>query len=233
MSECFSSTSYSAYLSDAITKVLAATGEDGTVGSISSASPSPWDGPKLASTGIPTGPFRRTANEWSSKGDWMQEGTLSDEIMTYTVLGSDVKDSLTNASIIVPDGIYQFPSAWSSFKNVFFNTPNGTERRTGLHNWIGDLVLESDLAKVECPKTAKDSNNNPIYERTWDSTVDNSELLRYCRSQVQKTLDTYYEINFETHVNYRAVAVSTGLDAEITEPVAMYFALYGGFPLCK
>ena len=52
---------------------------------------------------------------------------LSDEIMTYTVY---VKDSLTNASIIVPDGIYQFPSAWSSFKNVFFNTPNGTERRT-------------------------------------------------------------------------------------------------------
>ena len=72
------------------------------------------------------------------------------------------------------------------FKNVFFNTPNGTERRTGLHNWIGDLVLESDLAKVECPKTAKDSSNNPIYERTWDTTVDNSELLRYCRSQVQK-----------------------------------------------
>ena len=67
--------SYSAYLSDAITFW--------SVGSISSASPSPWDGPKLASTGIPTGPFRRTANEWSSKGDWMQEGTY--EIMTYTV----------------------------------------------------------------------------------------------------------------------------------------------------
>ena len=83
--------------------------------------------------------------------------------------------------------------------------------------------MESDLAKVECPKTAKDSSNNPIYERTWDTTVDNSELLRYCRSQVQKTLDTYYEINFETHINYRAVAVSTGLDAEITEPVEMYF----------
>ena len=82
---------------------------------------------------------------------------LSDEIVTYTVSGSDVKDSLTNASIIVPDGVYQFPSAWISFKNVFFNTPNGAERRTGLYNWIGDLVLESDLAKVECLKTAKDS----------------------------------------------------------------------------
>ena len=223
LSECFSSTSYSAYINDAITKVLAATGEDGTVGSISAASPSPWDGPKLASTGIPTGPFRRTANEWSSKGDWMSEGTLSDEIMTYTVLGSDVKDSLTNASIVVPDGIYQFPSAWVSFKNVFFNEPNGTNRRTGLHRGMYDLFLESDLAKVECPKTAKDSSNNPIYERTWDSTVDNSELLRYCRSQIQKNLNTYYQIDMETHISYRAVAVSTGLDAEITEPVAMFY----------
>ena len=223
LSECFTSTSYVNYLNDAVTKVLAATGEDGTVGPISAASPSPWDGPKLASTGIPTGHFRRTGNDWSQKGDWMQEGTLSDEIMTYTVLGSDVKDSLTGQSITVPDSVYQFPSVWTSFKNVFFLTPNGQERRTGLHNWMGHMVLESDLAKVECVKSAKDSSNNPIYERTWDSTLDNSELTRYCLSQVQKTLDTYYEITFDTHINYRPVAVSTGLDAEISEPLSVFF----------
>ena len=223
LSECFSSTAYANFLNDAITKVLAATGEDGTVGTISSASPSPFDGPKLASTGIPTGPFRRTDNQWSQKGDWMAEGTLSDEIVTYTVLGGDVKDSVTNQVISVPEGLYQFPSAWNSFKNVFFLLPNGRDRRSGLQNWIGDLVLEEDLAKVECPKNAKDSNNNPIYQRTYDSTVDSSELTRYCRSQVQKNLDTYYQIDFETRINYRTVAVSTGLDAEISKPKEVFF----------
>ena len=226
LSECFSSTAYTNYISDAITKVLAATGEDGTVGTISAASPSPFDGPKLAATGLPTGPFRRTDSEYNSeakKGDWIGEGTLSDEIVTYTVLGDDVKDSVTNQVISVPEGLYQFPSAWNSFKNVFFLLPNGRDRRSGLQNWIGDLVLEEDLAKVECPKNALDSNNNPIYQRVYDSTVDSSELTRYCRSQVQKNLDTYYQIDFETHVNYRTVAVSTGLDAEISKPKDVFF----------
>ena len=76
---------------------------------------------------------------------------------------------------------------------------------------------------MSCNGSADNCSNNPIYERTWDSTLDNSELTRYCLSQVQKTLDTYYEITFDTHINYRPVAVSTGLDAEISEPLSVFF----------
>ena len=52
-----------------------------------------------------------------------------------------------------------------------------------------DLVL-SDLAKVECPKTAKDSSNNPIYERTWDSTVDNSDSQDTAKTDSKKSKRT-------------------------------------------
>ena len=222
---CFSSRSFNAYLSDAISKINEANRNNDVV---SEKSPSPLTSPGIeASTStIPTGNYLRTNQDGRTAGDWTSDGVLETELMQYKFVNGAIQDTITNADIAFPNAVYEYSDPWSAFQNVCYLEPNGSGEVCGLFPNMR-LFNMAKLDQMECDKT-EDSNGDGIKDAYgWhdDSNVENanSSIKRYCVEKLQAA-DEYYDLYWDTWKSYQVFDSNDRL-VEISRPHSVTFKI--------
>ena len=215
---CYSSRSFNAYLSDAISKIDTANRNNT---SVSEKSPSPLTSPGIESStsSVPTGNYLRTDQDGRTAGDWTSDGVLQTEIMQYKFVNGAIQDTITNADIAFPNTIYEYSDPWSAFQNVCYLEPNGSGEVCGLYANMR-LFNMAKLDQVECDKT-EDSNGDGVKDSYgWhdDNTVQNadSSIKRYCVDKLQAS-DEYYDLYWDTWKSYQVFDSNDQL-VEISRP---------------
>jgi hypothetical protein len=85
----------------------------------------------------------------------------------------------------------------------------------------GELVLDTDLSKMECRKNGSSGAETYEYHPVYGSSTANT---RYCSNKLwEGAVDTKYNISMETRPSYEVVLADTGEVVEIDEPKVMYF----------
>ena len=222
---CYSSRSFNAYLSDAITKIDTANRNNT---SVSGKSPSPLTSPGIeASTStVPTGNYLRADQDGRTAGDWTSDGVLETELMQYKFVNGSIQDTITNADIAFPNTIYEYSDPWSAFQNVCYYEPNGSGEVCGLYPQMR-LFNMAKLDQMECEKT-EDSNGDGIKDSYgWhdDNTIENanSSLKRYCVDKLQAA-DEYYDLYWDTWKSYQVFDSNDQL-VEISRPHSVTFKI--------
>ena len=216
---CFSGDSFTAYFNGALALISQGTADNPAEGTV----PSPHSGRKILegnSSAVPTGPYVRSGTD---KGNWTQQGILSDEVLQYQASGETLADTITNVPIELPAAMYEVNDPWDKFNGkICYLRPNGVDRDCYMQNHM--TLFDMDRAsEVECEKT-RDSNGDGTfdsYESHSDSTVETSENLRYCREKLWQ-MDEYYEVNWDTWINYQAFDAN-GVLVEISRPEGVIF----------
>jgi hypothetical protein len=219
LGECFSGDSFAAYYNGALTLISQGTEDSPAQGTV----PSPYTGRKILegdSSAVPTGPYSRSG---SDKGNWTQDGILSDEILQYQASGDTLADTITNVPIALPAEMYEVNDPWDKFREkICYLRPNGVDRECWMVNHM-TLFDMDNASEVECEKT-RDSNGDGTlddYERHYDSSVETSENKRYCRDKLWQMTE-YYDVNWDTWVNYQAFDAN-GVLVEISRPEGVTF----------
>lgn len=157
------------------------------------------------------------------KGEGFQ-GMLASEAYSYTVQSGKIIDpngvELTKGAI-ASSAFAEMDDPNEQLQNVSFVTNDGWSQSVAWGIRTGQLVGESDLAKLECRKTGKDEQ----YE--WHPTLgrDSSEL-RYCEYQLwEGGIDTSYSISLEATPSYSITLASTGEEVVISEPKTLYYTV--------
>ena len=222
---CYSSRSFNAYLTDAISKIDAANRE-GTM--ISDKSPSPLTSPGIeASTStIPTGNYLRTDQDGRTAGEWTSDGVLETELMQYKFVNGAIQDTITNADIAFPNTIYEYSDPWSAFQNVCYLEPNGIGEICGLYPSMR-LFNMAKLDQMECDKNEDSDGNGTKDSYGWhdDTTIQNadSSLKRYCVDKLQAS-DEYYDLYWDTWKSYQIFDSNDQL-VEISRPHSVTFKI--------
>jgi len=219
LERCFSGDSFTAYYNGALALIAQGTEDNPASGTV----PSPHTGPALAggdTSALPTGTYRRSG---ADKGNWTQDGILSNEVMQYQASGDTIADTTTNTPIVLPAAMYEINDPWRKFQEkICFTQPNGRDTDCWMQNHM-TLFDMSKASEVECEKT-RDSNNDGTkdsYERHDDSVVETSENFRYCRDKLWQ-MSEYYEVNWDNWVNYQ-VFDTEGALVEISRPEGVIF----------
>ena len=222
---CYSSRSFNAYLSDAISKIDTANRNNTTV---SGKSPSPLTGPGIeASTStVPTGNYLRTNQDGRSAGDWTSDGVLETELMQYKFVNGAIQDTITNVDIAFPSTIYEYSDPWSAFQNVCYVEPNGAGEVCGLYANMR-LFNMAKLDQMECDKTEDSDGDGTKDSYGWhdDNTIQNasSSLKRYCVDKLQAS-DEYYDLYWDTWKSYQVFDSNDQL-VEISRPHTVTFKI--------
>ncbi len=222
---CYSSRSFNAYLTDAISKIDTAQRNNQN---ISEKSPSPLTSPGIeASTStIPTGNYLRTNQDGRTAGDWTSDGVLETELMQYKFVNGAIQDTITNADIAFPNTIYEYSDPWSAFQDVCYFEPNGSGEVCGLYANMR-LFNMAKIDQMECDKT-EDSDGDGIKDSYgWhdDDIIRNadSSLKRYCVDKLQGS-DEYYDLYWDTWKSYQVFDSNDQL-VEISRPHTVTFKI--------
>ena len=222
---CYSSRSFNAYLTDAISKIDTANRNNNVV---SGNSPSPLTSPGIeASTStVPTGNYLRTNQDGRSAGDWTSDGVLETELMQYKFVNGAIQDTITNADIAFPNTIYEYSDPWSAFQNVCYLEPNGEGKTCGLFANMR-LFNMAKLDQMECDKTEDSDSDGSKDSYGWhdDDTIRNadSSLKRYCVDKLQAS-DEYYDLYWDTWKSYQVFDSNDQL-VEISRPHTVTFKI--------
>ncbi len=222
---CYSSRSFNAYLTDAISKIDTANRNNNVV---SGNSPSPLTSPGIeASTStVPTGNYLRTNQDGRSAGDWTSDGVLETELMQYKFVNGAIQDTITNADIAFPNTIYEYSDPWSAFQNVCYLEPNGEGKTCGLFPNMR-LFNMAKLDQMECDKTEDSDSDGSKDSYGWhdDDTIRNadSSLKRYCVDKLQAS-DEYYDLYWDTWKSYQVFDSNDQL-VEISRPHTVTFKI--------
>lgn len=222
---CYSSRSFNAYLTDAISKIDTANRNNTAV---SGKSPSPLTSPGIeAGTSIiPTGNYLRTNQDGRTAGDWTSDGVLETELMQYKFVNGAIQDTITNADIAFPNTIYEYSDPWNAFQNVCYLEPNGSGQVCGLYANMR-LFNMAKLDQMECDKTEDSDGNGSKDSYGWhdDDTIQNanSSLKRYCVDKLQGS-DEYYDLYWDTWKSYQVFDSSDQL-VEISRPHTVTFKI--------
>ena len=222
---CYSSRSFNAYLSDAISKIDTANRNNNDV---SGNSPSPLTSPGIeaSSSSVPTGNYLRTNQDGRSAGDWTSDGVLETELMQYKFVNGAIQDTITNADIAFPNTIYEYSDPWSAFQNVCYLEPNGEGQACGLYANMR-LFNMAKLDQMECDKTEDSNGDGTKDSYGWhdDNTIQNasSSLKRYCVDKLQAS-DEYYDLYWDTWKSYQVFDSDDQL-VEISRPHTVTFKI--------
>ena len=222
---CYSSRSFNAYLTDAISKIDTAQRNNQN---ISEKSPSPLTSPGIeASTStIPTGNYLRTNQDGRTAGDWTSDGVLETELMQYKFVNGAIQDTITNADIAFPNTIYEYSDPWSAFQDVCYFEPNGSGEVCGLYANMR-LFNMAKLDQMECDKTEDSDGDGTKDSYGWhdDDTIQNadSSLKRYCVDKLQGS-DEYYDLYWDTWKSYQVFDSNDQL-VEISRPHTVTFKI--------
>ena len=222
---CYSSRSFNAYLTDAISKINTAQRNNEN---ISEKSPSPLTSPGIeaGSSTIPTGNYLRTNQDGRTAGDWTSDGVLETELMQYKFVNGAIQDTITNADIAFPNTIYEYSDPWNAFQNVCYLEPNGSGEVCGLYANMR-LFNMAKLDQMECDKTEDSDGNGSKDSYGWhdDETIRNadSSLKRYCADKLQAS-DEYYDLYWDTWKSYQVFDSNDQL-VEISRPHTVTFKI--------
>ena len=157
------------------------------------------------------------------KGQHFQ-GMLATEAYAYTVESGKVLDpngvELTKGSV-ASSAFAEMDDPNQVLQNVSYVTNEGWKSSLAWGVRTGQLVVASDLAKLECRKTglAEDYEWHPVLGR--DATE-----LRLCESQLWNGgIATTYTISLEATPSYNIASATTGAKVVISEPKTLYYTV--------
>ena len=222
---CYSSRSFNAYLTDAISKINTAQRNNEN---INAKSPSPLTSPGIeaGTSTIPTGNYLRTNQDGRTAGDWTSDGVLETELMQYKFVNGAIQDTITNADIAFPNTIYEYSDPWNAFQNVCYLEPNGSGEVCGLYANMRLFNMDK-LDQMECEKTEDSDGSGTKDSYGWhdDDTIQNadSSLKRYCVDKLQGS-DEYYDLYWDTWKSYQVFDSNDQL-VEISRPHTVTFKI--------
>lgn len=152
------------------------------------------------------------------------QGMLASEAYAYTVQSGKVLDAngveLTKGSV-ASSAFAEMDDPNQLLQNVSYVSNEGWKSSLAWGIRTGQLVGESDLAKLECRKTglAEEYEWHPVLGR------DASEL-RLCESRLwDGGIATTYTISLEATPSYTIASATTGEQVVISEPKTLYYTV--------
>ena len=153
------------------------------------------------------------------------DGVQASELLTYTASGSDIVDSVTGTVLtkgaVVSQALLGIENPESLLQGIVFTNNDGWDQSVAWGLRTGQLVGESDLAKMECRKNGKDElyDSHPVYGTSTD-------VKRYCSYKLwDGGIQTSYTISLEARPTYILKSASTGLVVNIDEPQVLYYTV--------
>ena len=104
-------------------------------------------------------------------------------------------------------------------QQIVFNNTEGWQQSVAWGLRTGQLILASDLAKMECRKNGKDQlyDQHSVYGKSTD-------VKRYCSNKLWGgDIQTTYTLSVQARPSYAIQSATTGLPIDIDEPTTLYY----------
>ena len=159
------------------------------------------------------------------------EGLELADMWYYTVSGTSVLDQngvALSKGAANSQALSQMENPEQALQGKQFQTRDGWSQEVAWGIRTGELVLDTDLSKMECRKNGQSGSetyeNHPVYGTSTANT-------RYCGNKLwEGAVDTKYNISMESRPSFEVIyanAVATdaviGEVVDITEPMVMYY----------